>query len=292
MSVSSALSSTSARGMRSCSTRWEVRCRAFRTAQLPAHARGCRAAGTLASRNVHPSSCPAAAVTLLYSAGLPLLLPIAAIAIFITYWLDKLMFINWYRSPPRYEITLGAQMMEFVPFLVVAQLGFSMWMVTAPSIFPPTSLYGAAEIDFTAAHLQLPAYARLRQSAVVPLLLLVLAVIAGTIIRMFGMGFLAALNRLWLLVTNGKGYCCGREPASMRRIRSARHHAIMREFPPFSQAKADQKFTGLDSYSLLANPRFATAFGMSRAMSDTCVTAAAARRGALPPVVACLGRIH
>ncbi len=39
-------------------------------------------------------------VTMLYSAGLPLLVPLAAAAMFVTYWVDKFLFCRFYSTPP------------------------------------------------------------------------------------------------------------------------------------------------------------------------------------------------
>jgi hypothetical protein len=38
--------------------------------------------------------------SMLYAAGLPLLIPIAAAAMFVTYWVDKFLFCRFYSTPP------------------------------------------------------------------------------------------------------------------------------------------------------------------------------------------------
>jgi hypothetical protein len=39
-------------------------------------------------------------VTLLYSAGLPLLVPFACASLFVAYWTDKYLLLRFYATPP------------------------------------------------------------------------------------------------------------------------------------------------------------------------------------------------
>ena len=41
-------------------------------------------------------------VTFMYSSGMPFLYVIAFITLFLSYWVDKYMFLNFYRIPPRH----------------------------------------------------------------------------------------------------------------------------------------------------------------------------------------------
>lgn len=91
-------------------------------------------------------------VTLMFSAGLPLLLPIAVAGFIVSYWVDKITFIRFYRTPPscvavpvagqrcvnnwccRYDTSVGRAASAVLSWvlmihLVVALVRMSRWLV-------------------------------------------------------------------------------------------------------------------------------------------------------------------
>ena len=57
-------------------------------------------------------------IMMIYSAGMPLLYPISMLQYFATYWIDKFLFLRFYRTPPRY----GAEMSETVRRIMLAAI--------------------------------------------------------------------------------------------------------------------------------------------------------------------------
>ena len=45
---------------------------------------------------------------MMFSAGLPLLLPIAVASFVVSFWVDKIMFVRFYRTPPQYAAAAAA----------------------------------------------------------------------------------------------------------------------------------------------------------------------------------------
>lgn len=43
------------------------------------------------------------AVCLTYSAGIPILLPIGAASFVLFYWVEKVLFVKFYQTPPQYS---------------------------------------------------------------------------------------------------------------------------------------------------------------------------------------------
>ena len=46
---------------------------------------------------------------MLYSSGMPMLYPIGFVSFFVTYWVDKFLFLRVYKKPPRYDMTLASK---------------------------------------------------------------------------------------------------------------------------------------------------------------------------------------
>mmetsp|Transcript_16493 Transcript_16493/g.11841 ORF Transcript_16493/g.11841 Transcript_16493/m.11841 type:complete len:380 (+) Transcript_16493:1490-2629(+) len=68
-------------------------------------------------------------VTLTYSAGIPVLYMVQFISLFITYWLDKLLFFSYYRKPPTYDVNLTLDSVMLMKYAVVIHfvIGFIMY---------------------------------------------------------------------------------------------------------------------------------------------------------------------
>jgi hypothetical protein len=68
-------------------------------------------------------------VTMLYSAGLPLLLPVLAISMLLTYWVEKYLLLRKYRRPQGGEDeTLAMLCVQLLPFALVLHLAASVWI--------------------------------------------------------------------------------------------------------------------------------------------------------------------
>lgn len=72
---------------------------------------------------------------LLYSAALPMLWVLAAIA--FAFWLlvDKFLFVNYYARPPQFDESLANTAAGLLPYAVLIHVMFSMWMFSEEEIF-------------------------------------------------------------------------------------------------------------------------------------------------------------
>lgn len=75
-------------------------------------------------------------ICLIYGTGVPLLYPIGCVSFATTYWVDKWLFMRFYRSPPHYsdEICVRAARLTAFPALLV-HLAMSIWILGNESIF-------------------------------------------------------------------------------------------------------------------------------------------------------------
>ena len=98
--------------------------------------------------------------------GIPLLIPIAMVSFFLSYWVDKFFFIKIYRTPPvcaencvcvyerrvkenmfsllmlaqAYATDLATHFTSIMPYAMILHLLFGAWMLSNTTIFPPEAL--------------------------------------------------------------------------------------------------------------------------------------------------------
>ncbi|OQR90366.1 transmembrane protein [Thraustotheca clavata] len=67
-------------------------------------------------------------VTMMYCGGIPILLPVASLACFVMFQLDKLTMMRLYSVRTAYDEALGELSLSMLPFALLIHLGFSTWM--------------------------------------------------------------------------------------------------------------------------------------------------------------------
>mmetsp|Transcript_22060 Transcript_22060/g.21240 ORF Transcript_22060/g.21240 Transcript_22060/m.21240 type:complete len:481 (+) Transcript_22060:2146-3588(+) len=68
-------------------------------------------------------------VTITYSAGIPFLYMVQFSSLFITYWLDKMLFLKYYKKPPSYDVNLTLDSIKLLKYAVLIHfiIGFIMY---------------------------------------------------------------------------------------------------------------------------------------------------------------------
>ena len=89
---------------------------------------------------------------LLYSAGVPLLMPFAFFAIAVTLLVDKLAITRLYALPPAYDETLARGAIRLLPYALLCHLGMACWMFSnddllKSDLLDPSTLMGKADLD-------------------------------------------------------------------------------------------------------------------------------------------------
>ena len=74
-------------------------------------------------------------VTMMYGAGLPILFPIAAAAIFVLYCMEKIMVNYSYRQPPAYDERLNNNVLAILTYAPLLFLSFGYWMFSNKQLF-------------------------------------------------------------------------------------------------------------------------------------------------------------
>jgi hypothetical protein len=83
-------------------------------------------------------------VCLVYSTGIPLLLPIATLSLLVFWAVDFWLFIRLYRTPAPIDGSLSAFFSGILPFGAMLHLFMGMWMLSNEAIFPPNNVFTSA----------------------------------------------------------------------------------------------------------------------------------------------------
>eukprot|EP00753_Platysulcus_tardus_P015322 PLAT4965.1.p1 GENE.PLAT4965.1~~PLAT4965.1.p1 ORF type:complete len:1865 (-),score=744.73 PLAT4965.1:152-5044(-) len=73
-------------------------------------------------------------VSFMFAAGIPLLLPVACAAMLLTYWVDKLLLLRFYRQPPQYDSQLSEQVVTTLQWALLVHLLMTAWMFSTPQV--------------------------------------------------------------------------------------------------------------------------------------------------------------
>lgn len=84
----------------------------------------------------YPLMITMVSVSLMYSAGFPLLLPLACFGFLLQYSVDKLMILRFYRKPPAYDASMTRLLLGIMPYVVLVHCAFAFWMLSSPAVLP------------------------------------------------------------------------------------------------------------------------------------------------------------
>jgi hypothetical protein len=78
-------------------------------------------------------------IMMIYSSGMPLLYPIGMFQFIVTYWVDKLLFLRLYKTPPRYGIEMSEVTRRSMVFALFFHWLFGFYMYSNSQIFTYSS---------------------------------------------------------------------------------------------------------------------------------------------------------
>ncbi|RYY37503.1 hypothetical protein EON62_01075, partial [archaeon] len=81
---------------------------------------------------------------LMYSAGHPILLPIAAAAFIVSYVVDKYAILRMYRRPPMFDHAMADFAVSLMPWGVMIHLAVAIWMYSDPNVMYSPSVFAAS----------------------------------------------------------------------------------------------------------------------------------------------------
>jgi len=79
-------------------------------------------------------------VTFMFGFGIPILFPICAVTLFVTYLIEQSSFYYSYKLPPMYDELLSQTVLDTCMFAPLFYLGFGYWMASSRQLISNDSL--------------------------------------------------------------------------------------------------------------------------------------------------------
>lgn len=75
-------------------------------------------------------------IILMYSTTIPTLYFAGFLLCVVQYWTDKVLFLRFYKTPPKYGISLAQKAIGIIQYAILVHLIMGVYMMSNPEIFP------------------------------------------------------------------------------------------------------------------------------------------------------------
>lgn len=208
-------------------------------------------------------------VCMIFSMGIPLLNMVGFFAFLMTYFVEKFLFIHYYRSPPRYSSSIALAATRMIPLAVVVHIIFSIWMLSIDEIFANTDSNNAltdqagASASASNNSFIVNAWISASKKETFPLFVLLVLVVLALIFEFFSEKVFGSVGEAFVAIF---GPVCSRWGA-MKEIRKYNEMKQKNEKTKaavtYSRAIQRGIFKGLATYNILQNPYYMEAFSIS-----------------------------
>lgn len=209
-------------------------------------------------------------VTFCFASGLPIMLFIAVSSFIGSYWSDKILFLRYFRLPPRFNANIQKIMSNLMPLALIIHLGFGVWQYSNTTYFEdaydPFGLarkirdsnvydrFGNAVLDV--------GFGRITAGQALPLLLFFAVIVVLVVGRFLFSTFITVVKNIFHILT------CG----LFKKVRINWDDEDDEAFyaPTYSKAVENcgnsllqhKALTGLQTYNILENPEIVSAFAI------------------------------
>ena len=222
-------------------------------------------------------------VCFVYAATMPILLLIGALSFYAGYWVDKFLFLRFYRIPPSYGRELSRGVANTIQVALLLHVLVSIWSFSQDDLFvtPPdtTSLLGRT-IEASTRWMHRSIARHLQKSHIQPLLVLFLVLAATMLVRQVFNAVTNTMRALFRILTcrtpnprpqhydeeqqgRGGGCCSCACLGKADGLESV--NCIDVTYP---RAVERGLIKGLHTYNILANPRYKNAFGIGDGFAE------------------------
>jgi len=195
-------------------------------------------------------------VCMMYSAGMPMLNVICFLSMLIFYWVDKLMFLRLWRTPPYYSARLGKAATSLLDYAALVHVGMAIWMLGNDEIFSSEGAKSIEEYEeFYERYDSFDVRSRLSQRHLLPMLIFIGCIVLYYVIRDLTRGATHFTRRFINLVT------CWTH-SDVKKVAEHVSDALSTRVS-YSHAKRRRLIRGLASYNILQNPVYKDLFHIS-----------------------------
>lgn len=194
-------------------------------------------------------------ICFIFCAGMPILPIIAIFNFYTTYWVDKFLFLNYYRSPPRYKTNIGRSATALIPYAIVLHLVASIWMLGNKDIFHA----GSEDVpvgSFIESWNMLNIHAKVTQRHTYPLFVLLVIVLVGVLLGQVA-------EQIFGCISSTVKTCFGTCIAKSEFYQEIEQYMFNTITIPYSRAVRRGIIKGLVNYNILQNPKYKEAFAIT-----------------------------
>jgi len=199
-------------------------------------------------------------VCLAFSTGMPALIPIALASMLLFYWVDKCLFMWYYRRPPAYNTALQGTMTSLLPYALLIHLGIGLWMLTGSAGFYNESSSSTSSLISTLNAVNISGgLSRVARTGVLPLFIFFLAVAGWLVTQAFFKGFYGAICSLFHGLTCGLSHgCC----SGIRSRWKKKAITFPQSLLPENRFKPGVGMVGTPGFNILLNLEIVRAFNL------------------------------
>ncbi|GFH46056.1 hypothetical protein CTEN210_02530 [Chaetoceros tenuissimus] len=191
----------------------------------------------------------------MYSISMPLLPMIGAVSFFCSYWIDKYLFCNFYRIPPRYSFKMGSRSSTLIGFAVIAHLIISCLVLGNNQVFVGESIRDSINesISDTIIQTDLKLSDMLMKKHIVLLEIVAFMFILNFLVRHTLSTFGSTIQKVMRCIICRKADEVRRLEAVMNAVQVT-----------YKAARTRGVIKGVSSYNILQNPRYQELFQITQ----------------------------
>lgn len=191
----------------------------------------------------------------MYAISMPILPIIGFLSFFCSYWIDKYLFCNFYRIPPKYSDKIGSRSTSLIGYAIVLHILMSCWMLGNSQIFPGEyfSDRGAESIevgDLTITDVVFKKH-----------IMILIAIGIFFVMNSFLQRFLSTFVRALTKVTRCLFCSVGNKVQKLTKVMNTVQVS-------YSGARERGVIKGLASYNIMQNPKYQEAFAITREFAE------------------------
>ncbi len=180
--------------------------------------------------------------------SMPVLPIVGAISFYLTYWVDKFLFCNLYRIPPKYSDDMGKTSTSLIGLSILLHVFMSIWILGSGKIFTGKSILTRDTIDDTKSKIptngSIPFKKFIFQEHIVVLEVILIGFLCGHVFKKsFAAGGRNLLRCFRCLICSSGN--------KVKRLQSMMNTVQVN----YTSAKARGVIKGLASYNILQNPK-------------------------------------
>lgn len=191
----------------------------------------------------------------MYAISMPILPIIGFLSFFCSYWIDKYLFCNFYRIPPKYSDKIGSRSTSLIGYAIVLHILMSCWMLGNSQIFPGEyfSDRGAESIEVG----DLTITDVVFKKHIMILIAIGIFFVTNSFLQRFLSTFVHALTKVTRCLVCSIGNKVQKLTKVMNTVQVS-----------YSGARERGVIKGLASYNIMQNPKYQEAFAITREFAE------------------------